>query len=223
MRRALARAALAAALLPALAACRADRVEITVTGADLAAVAAGGNRDLAFAARFSVPGDLDDPMRTRLAAVETALRAALPLDGFEIGTSAEEWSLTVTGRLPMTPPGAVPGAAPWAVTLGPQPEPPATLAAWPLALSADAGPGYEALAAAIGAIDPDLVPDPRQPVAFALADLGGAWDALAIGAEVGGSLALVRELRAPEAFTAFHGSDLFEALPPALLLRPAAR
>jgi hypothetical protein len=214
------RLALLLLALVALGACRADEVRITVTGPDLQAAAAGEVRSLPFTAWFSQPGTLEAEARAELATLEAAARAHMAIEGFEVVQAGEDWTVTVTGRLPLAGPGAAPGDA-WMLRLGPPPAGIATLAAWPLALALEPTPGYDAMIAAMGAADETLRPDRLQPVTLVLEARGAPFDLLALAATVDGAPALVRELARPEAASVTFAADLFELVPPTIYLRPA--
>lgn len=212
------RAAAALCLLALLSACKADRVEIAVTGADLAAVAQGETRIVPFTAVFGQIGTLEEDERAELLAVEAVLMRTLRITSFTIETGDSEWHVEVKGTLPMVPAGA-PVWSPWRIDLGPNRSGSDALAAYPSALSISPTPGYDGLAAEIAKIRGELVPDPNQPVTFALTGMG-AWDILALGVRTGEAPVLVLEAEGIDTVSVTFESDLYEALPATLFLRP---
>lgn len=212
------RAAAALCLLALLSACKADRVEIALTGADLAAVALGETRIVPFTAVFSQIGTLEEDERAELHAVEAVLMRTLRITRFAIETGETEWQVAVEGTLPLVPEGA-PVWSPWRIDLGPNRSGSEALAAYPSALTVAATPGYDGLAAEIAKIRGELVPDPNQPVTFRLTGMG-AWDLLALGVRTAEAPVLVLEAEGVEAVSVTFESDLYEALPATLFLRP---
>ncbi|HEU0222091.1 MAG TPA: hypothetical protein VFR34_07765 [Paracoccaceae bacterium] len=210
----------ALAALALLAACKAERVEIGLTGRDLAAAIAGEEVTVPFTATFAQEGRLEEDLRAKLGEVERIARRHLAVTGFEVTSSEEGWQVTVRGEAPLRASGGA-GTEPWRLWLAPNAAESPPPGDWPYALALAPTPAYAALEEEIRAVDSDLVPDAHQPITFTITATAGGFDFLAVAAEVDGELTLMRELKTPEAATVTFASDLYERLAPTLFLRPA--
>ena len=86
----------------ALAACKADEFEISLTLDDIAAAGAGTDRSVSFEMVFSNFGEIDAEQRTVLAKFEEIMSRHMDITGFEVEPEDEGFELFIEGTILIT-------------------------------------------------------------------------------------------------------------------------
>jgi len=88
--------------LIALGACKAQKVEISMTENDLQSAKSGQEEMVSFEAIFSSIGDLDDAQKAQVSAIEDILDNFIELDDFELATTDMGFEVVIEGQLPIS-------------------------------------------------------------------------------------------------------------------------
>ncbi len=166
-----------AAAAATLAGCKADEVEIDLTGSAVAAAASGDHRMVDFEAEFSNFGEIDDEQRADMKTVENIIAKHVSVDDFEVEQTDMGFEVAVEGQIPMT---SDPDTAdPWFILVQPSDVFPETLR-----VQVVNGSDFDVLGDEVQQVNFMLAPDASQPTQIRLEADG--MDVLAPAAQVDG-------------------------------------
>ncbi|HEV7293116.1 MAG TPA: hypothetical protein VGN79_12425 [Devosia sp.] len=180
------RVVIVGAVAVALAACKADNVEIRVSTSDIQEALGGDDVTVPFVARFSMFSDLDEEQKAQLRAIEDIVERFLVVDDYQITSSDYTTDVTIEGELPIVVGDVGSGEDAFALYVSPA-NVESSLSGFDQRVELGTGRAFSQMESQMQGINFMLAADAVHPVSYRLRnDAGSPVNILAGGVQIDG-------------------------------------